>query len=62
MAGKGRGSNLTDEDRSKGGRNSQGGGAGSGGSKVGSGKESDPNNFANNREKSSEAGRKGGKH
>ncbi len=31
-------------------------------SEVGSGKQSDPNNFANDRQKASEAGKKGGHH
>ncbi|MDX2004552.1 MAG: KGG domain-containing protein [Meiothermus sp.] len=48
---KGRGSNLTQEDRIKGGQNSGGGG----------GAENNPGNFANDREKAREAGKKGGK-
>lgn len=31
-------------------------------SEVGSGKQNDPNNFANDRQKASEAGKKGGQH
>ncbi len=41
---------------------SQGASGSSGGSQVGSGKEHDPNNFANNPERAAAAGQKGGKH